>query len=434
MALQIYQRLKTDGDWRYKPVETGQGKRTGSLKGPFYIRPTFYIGDTRKQPWVALDANTFDAAQVEAETRSAAFQAKAKGLTVAEATATDADRITLRAAVDHYLDPDRPRKTPWTQSTIDGHTQKLEEFLKLLPPQIRFLDQIVEIKASRNGIQARTSSVLRNYMAKLQADGICNRTVHNKMEVIFFMLKEAGIVEPSKLVTVPSFEDEEEDVVPYSKEDLRKLFAVMDADEKFLFTFFLDSAARKGEVAHATWRDIYDGKFHIRPKTYKNANGVVKKFTVKTHQNRRVPLTRELLAMIEKRRKEGAAKSQWLFPNTQGNPENDNGFIRQLKRIAKRADLICGQCQSTLTKSDRYGANKREVAVSCADDCQVCEQHYLHRLRKTAASSWHNQQPNAVPLQTIKTWLGHRSIETTMIYLGVKDTDELQEQINAPKY
>jgi integrase len=101
------------------------------------------------------------------------------------------------------------------------------------------------------------------------------------MEVVFFMLKEAGIVEPSKLVTVPDFHDEDDEAVPYTKEDLRKLFDVMDEDEKFLFTFFLDSAARKGEVAHATWNDIYDGKFHIRAKAYKNAKGEAKMFTVK---------------------------------------------------------------------------------------------------------------------------------------------------------
>lgn len=435
MALQIYQRLKTDGDWRYKPVETGQGKRTGGLRGPFFIRPTFYVGGVRKQPWKALDAATFEQAEAESETRAAAFEAQRKGLTVAEAkTDGDADRITLRTAIDHFLEEKRTGGA--TSGTLDGYTQKLEEFLKLLPPQIRFIDQVEEKQTSR-GIQKRTSSVLKDYMAKLQTgvNGICKpaskRTVHNKMEVVFFMLKEAGIVEPSKLIAVPDFHDEDEEAVPYTKEDLRKLFDVMDEDEKFLFTFFLDSAARKGEVAHARWNDIYDGKFHIRAKAYKNVKGENKMFTVKTHADRKVPLTRELLAMVERRKRKGATASQWLFPNAQGNPENDNGFIRQLKRIAKRADLICGQCQSTLTKADRYGVNKRQEVVWCTDDCQVCEQHYLHRLRKTTATIWHN---TGVPLRTIQKWLGHKSIETTMIYLGVQDSDELQEQINVRKY
>ena len=435
VALAIYQRLKSaNGNWQYRFVETGQGKRTGSLRGPFFIRPTFYVGGVRKQPWKALDAATFEQAEAEAETRAAAFDAQRKGLTVAEAvTGGDADRITLRAAVDHFLE--EKRSAGCTPGTMDDYTHILEEFLKLLPPQNRFLDQVEE-KQTHRGIQKRTSPVLKDYMVKLQTGGDgrkagSKRTVHNKMSVVFFMLKEAGINQPSKLITVPDFEDENEEAKPYTKEDLQKLFGVMDEDEQFLFTFFLDSAARKGEVAHATWSDIYDGKFHVRKKVYKNAKGETKTWTVKTHADRKVPLTRELLAMIEKRKRKGATESKWLFPNAEGNPENDNGFIRQLKRIAKRAGLICGQCQSTLTKADRYGVNKRQEVVCCADDCQVCEQHYLHRLRKTAATIWHN---TGVPLRTIQKWLGHKSIETTMIYLGVQDSDELQEQINVRKY
>jgi integrase len=407
----------------------------GVCKALFSSARPSHVGGVRKQPWVTLDASSFEHALAEAETRSTAFEAKAKGLTVAEAvTGGDADRITLRGAVDHFIEEKRTGGA--APSTIDDYTRILEEFLTLLPPQIRFLDQIEETQTHR-GIQKRTSSVLRDYMQKLQqSGGMTNRpqskrTVHNKMEVVFFMLKEAGINHPSKLVTVPDFSDEEEEAIPYTKEDLRKLFAQMDEDEEFLFTFFLDSAARKSEVAHATWSDIYDGKFHIRSKAYKNDKGVAKMFTVKTHADRRVPLTRDLLAMIEKRKRKGASESKWLFPNAVGNPENDNGFIRQLKRIAKKAGLICGQCQSTLTKADRYGANKRQEVVWCSDDCQVCEQHYLHRLRKTTASIWHN---TGVPLRTIQKWLGHKSIETTMIYLGVQDADELQEQINVRKY
>src|SRR6266850_328759 len=205
VALAIYQRLKSaNGNWQYRFVETGQGKRTGSLRGPFFIRPTFYVGGVRRQPWKALDAATFEQAEAEAETRAAAFDAQRKGLTVAEAvTGGDADRITLRAAVDHFLE--EKRSAGCTPGTMDDYTHILEEFLKLLPPQNRFLDQVEE-KQTHRGIQKRTSSVLKDYMAKLQTGGDgrkagSKRTVHNKMSVVFFMLKEAGINQPSKLIT-----------------------------------------------------------------------------------------------------------------------------------------------------------------------------------------------------------------------------------------
>lgn len=405
---------------KYTRVEEGRGKRTGDIEGPFFFHPS--VNGTQK--WIKLTATTFEEAKVEASKGASALLAKRSGLTVKEAEDLNAGRVTLRNAVDHFLQ--EKIDGGCTPNTLKGYTQKLEEFLTLLPAGVLYVDQIVETKTEK-GIPKRTSSALKHVMRKLQEDGASKRTVFNKMEVAFFMLKEAGIPLSSELITVPAYEDEK--AVPYTREDLKKLFDEMDEDETFLFTFFLDSACRKGEVAHAQWKDIYDGKFHVRAKSYRDSNGQQKEFTVKTHEDRRVPLTRDLQQMIEKRRRK--AESQWLFPNANGNPDNDNGFIRQLKRTAKKAGLICGQCQSQITKSDRYGKNKRVETVWCADDCQVCEAHYLHRLRKTCATIWHN---TGVPIRTIQTWLGHKSLETTMIYLGDQDSAVLQEQINAPKY
>jgi site-specific recombinase XerD len=53
----------------------------------------------------------------------------------------------------------------------------------------------------------------------------------------------------------------------------------------------------------------------------------------------------------------------------------------------------------------------------------VCEHIYLHRLRKTCAIRWHE---NGINVRTIQAWLGHKSLETTQIYLGVSDGDKLQ--------
>ena len=36
--------------------------------------------------------------------------------------------------------------------------------------------------------------------------------------------------------------------------------------------------------------------------------------------------------------------------------------------------------------------------------------------------------------RTIQHWFGHKSLETTMKYLGVKDSAGLQKEINLPMY
>jgi hypothetical protein len=65
-GLVIYQRLKEPRGnshvWRYRRIQEARGVRTASIQGPFYIRPTQTNG---AQPWVALDAATFDQAKLE---------------------------------------------------------------------------------------------------------------------------------------------------------------------------------------------------------------------------------------------------------------------------------------------------------------------------------------------------------------------------------
>jgi integrase len=47
--------------------------------------------------------------------------------------------------------------------------------------------------------------------------------------------------------------------------------------------------------------------------------------------------------------------------------------------------------------------------------CPVCEKHYLHRLRKACATRWLR---NSINPMDIKTWLGHKSLAVTQLYLA----------------
>jgi integrase/recombinase XerD len=86
--------------------------------------------------------------------------------------------------------------------------------------------------------------------------------------------------------------------------------------------------------------------------------------------------------------------------------------------------LNCGHCKTTITKG--RDENKRQVEVTCKTD-PVCEQWILHRFRKTCATRWLEAH---VPIRTIQAWLGHKSLETTMLYLGVTDSEKLRPNID----
>jgi integrase len=322
----------------------------------------------------------------------------------------DANRTLIRSAIDTFLARKEGKRNV---SSVEAYTYILNEFFDYLPRHVRFIDQI-------NG------DVLESFFRFLKKAGAAPKTIQNKILVVCFMLKSAGVREPSKMIELPKLE--EEPVEPYSTESLKTLFTEMNLEEATRYRFFLDTACREAEVAHAQWSDIDWKKSEciVRSKTWKNTNGLTKSFTTKNHKSRRVPLTRELVGLLRERHKKDPS-GVWIFSNEGGTPEGH--FLRKFKKIAFRSGLNCGRCSKTLVKGQYE--NKKTVEVSCKTDAEACEKHYLHRLRKTRATFWHQ---NGVSLRTIQYWLSHESLETTMKYLGIEDSAKLQTEINMPMY
>src|ERR1700740_3078712 len=79
-------------------------------------------------------------------------------------------------------------------------------------------------------------------------------------------------------------------------------------------------------------------------------------------------------------------------------------------RQSQKAGLNCGRCKTTMNVG-RY--HKKAVAVDCKSH-PVCEEHYLQRLLKTAATRWLRA---GFDLETIRVWLGHKSLSVTQLYL-----------------
>ena len=392
----LYTREKNPaGVWRYKRVKEGRGVKTGDLAAPFFTRPSVH----GKQLWKTLSAPTFKQAKEEAAQLTAALDAHAKGLTVAEADAiTNANRNPIRTAVDTYLE----QKSGKAKKTVAQYRLTLNEFIEALQGKVRFLDEITE-------------NVLRSYKKFMVNQGYAGKTIDTRLNIVFFLLKKNGIAARIPRDEMPTIE--EEVAVPYTDEELKRLFAEMDEEETIRYKFFLGTGCRDKEVTFAAWSDIdFDKKtYHIRRKEDLH-------FTPKSHESRTVPLPDSLVALLKARRKK-PAHDRWIFVNEEGRP--DNHFLRKLKSIAKRAGLNCGQCRTTITEG-RYDKKKR-IEVSCKDR-PVCEHFYLHRFRKTCATRWHEA---SIPVRTIQYWLGHKNLETTMLYLGITSNEALRSHINA---
>jgi hypothetical protein len=99
------------------------------LAAPFFTRRSVH----GKQLWKTLSAATLQL--------TAALDAHAKGLTVAEADAvTNANRNPIRTAVDTYLEQKRGK----AKKTVAQYRLTLNEFIEALQGKVRFLDEITE--------------------------------------------------------------------------------------------------------------------------------------------------------------------------------------------------------------------------------------------------------------------------------------------------
>jgi integrase len=394
--LTLYTKEKNNlGKWRTKKVNEGRGVKTSAIPGPFYVRPT----SGGKQIERRLHALTFLEARDEALHVEEGLRAESKGLTVAELDGeTNAHRLPVKTVVESYLQ----LKSNKSKKTQQQYRLALYEFLESLAEcKVRFLDAI-------------TVETLRYYLRFLTAKGYAAKTIDTRINVAYFMLKKNGVEARIPRDELPAVETEA--AVPYSDEDLSKMFAVMTKEEDARYRFFLGTACRSAEVTFASWSDIdFDrGTYTIRSKPEAG-------FTVKNHESRTVPLPDNLVAVLKARRME-MPDSRWIFGDANGLPGNH--FLLKLKRIAKRAGINCGQCRKTVSRWTR--GKKVMVQVSCQKGPH-CAHIYLHRFRKTTANRWSEK---GIPIRTIQHYLGHKSLEVTARYLGISDSDALRGKIN----
>jgi integrase/recombinase XerD len=399
----VYVRRKDPktGRWKAGRIREGRGVKTGDLTGPFYIRP-FVNG---KQGWRPLQAQNYLEAKAEAEQAESALEAHGKGLTVAEAASLTGTRMTVRAAVDTYLE----QKSGKAPKTVAQYKTTLEEFLEAVQTvNVRFLDQITDNEAGRN--------ILRAYKKFLEDQDYAGKTMDTRINIVNFLLKKNDIKARLPKDEMPTVK--EEPAVPYTEEELEKLFAAMTPEESIRYKFFLGTACRDKEVTFASWQDLnLDKKSPTYTVRHKEDVG----FNPKSNESRTIPIPTSLATLLRERHKK-PANPRWIFVNDGGRP--DNHFLRKLKRVAMRAGINCGHCKTTIT-TGRW--NKRREEVTCKTH-PVCEHFYLHRLRKTCATRW---EQHGVPIRTIQHYLGHKNLETTMIYLGVTDSEKLRGNIDA---
>lgn len=198
------------------------------------------------------------------------------------------------------------------------------------------------------------------------------RSVNHTLLKTAIFLKASGVPKLLKASDWPRYS--EPAVKFYTREQIAALFAAcQDEKEWLVVAFLLMTGMRRGETQHAEKSDIdFVGKvIRVQDKPRQGWHS-------KTWECREIPIPDELCTALQD------LESGFIFRNKKGGMTAKNDLYKAVKSIARRAK------------------------VSVAD---------LHTFRRTFGTMWVEK----APIQIVQKIMGHKSVETTMRYLGVAD-------------
>ena len=162
---------------------------------------------------------------------------------------------------------------------------------------------------------------------------------------------------------------------------------------------------REQEIMYAEWADFdwHESAFRVQGKKHWG-------FAVKDSEQREIPCPADLLARLDARRQ--THPQARLVVGTSSDSPNSK-LLRSLKRLAKRSGLKCGKCQG------------------CFGNLKECQEWTLHKLRRTYCTTLLR---NGVDLKTVKHYMGHADLASTMRYLRPAAGREAQHRINSIQF
>jgi len=389
----VLKKVRVNGSWKLASVLERNGKivRDHVLisgndehhpEGGYYLE--WYQEGKRRRKAVGDFSEVIEAARrksIEVNAQKAGIIDASKGL--------EQHRVTISQAIDKYLDFIKDHRK---QRTYLTYRYTLDKLLKQ-SYQRSFVDQV-------------TREDILQFMTDCYKRGLGKRTVYDKLVVVLQLFKRHG---KTKLIEPTDWPDYDEIIRPiYEAEEIAAMLKHADQNESIFLKFLLGSGFRDREVRYVAWRDI-DFRNSLARVTIKPLWG----FGPKNLEERSVPLPSALIEHLQKlRQRRNGLPSQLVFPNSKGHPDSENDMI--VKRVAERAKLNCGQCVT------KHG-NK------CSEG-PYCRHFFLHKFRHTFATE---HLRHGVDIRTLQRWMGHRDINSTMVYLkGLQSKDALAK-VNA---
>jgi integrase len=396
-------RCKVNGVWKRLPVriETDvlghkYATHDGPVDGDGHWILRSYAG--RKTVYRRLEVNSGIAAFASLVAARASMRARIN-IPVAGAKRVNL-LFAVNTAAETYVE-DRT-KAGKREAARDARVT-LEQFMKVLP-------------ARGIPVAAVNSSMVYKFHQALRDAGMTDRTVANKHGRLMAFLRFAKHPRWKELPKQPAYEEKLPE--PYSADDVRAILGVADGSLRVALMLALQCGLRDLEICHLEWGDIdwKDGVLRVQGKE-KTAFRPWS-FRVKDKEARDVPMPDELLNLLQERRRWGRGRETVngprLIVGTRQDRPNSH-LLRELKRLATRQGLNCGDCDGCAT-----------LANGARDS--GCYKWGLHRFRATWATRMLRE---GFDIRTICAWGGWSDLETAKKYLRPAAATEMRDKLNA---
>ncbi len=418
----VLKKVQLNGSWKFVPVLERKGKiiRDHVLvagrdehhpEGSYYIE--WYENSQRRKRCVG----DFDEVLQAARQKSIELKARQAGIAIPDPNPARPAHPSYKPA--SVLDNSHPGKEgDLLLTSAPGGLAKdaaINDYLRYIQANrsegtykaYRYtLDVLLRASYSRASIREATRDDVLKFIAFCAERGYESRTIYDKLVVVLQFFKQNGV---THLINPSDWPKYVETIRPiYEPEEIRALLAQASEDEGLRVKFFLSSGFRDREVRYATFYDV-DLRHSLVRVTEKPRWG----FRPKNYEERAVPLPTALVEQLQKSREQRhASLSDLVFPNGRGKPKADH--LDMVKKIAHRAGLNCGQCVT-------------EHGNKCSEGPH-CMRFFLHKFRHTYATG---HLRDGVDIRTLQAWLGHRDIQSTMVYTKAVQSTAAVAKVNA---
>ena len=177
---------------------------------------------------------------------------------------------------------------------------------------------------------------------------------------------------------------------------------------KVFYALAYTSGGRFGELFSLTWQDI-DFEKGCLIIANRQATPDMPPFYIKDYESRRIPLPPHTIDLL----------TEWQAKAPEGVP-----YIlltkERYEHVKARWELLCNKGEPWLNEYMINNVNRDFKKHCVRTGIKPVGKLTIHTLRKSCGQNWADL---GLPPNTVKEWMGHSSIQTTMEYYSQVDRD-----------